>query len=79
MSPEAASQGEIALIENGDIIDIDIPARKIEVELSDEQLAQRKANMTEYKPKHRDRKVSKALQAYAMLAGSADKGGIRII
>lgn len=79
VSPEAASQGEIALIENGDIIDIDIPARKIKVNLSDEQLAQRKAKMTEYKPKHRDRKASKALQAYAMLAGSADKGGIRII
>ena len=79
VSPEAASQGEIALIENGDIIVIDIPARKIKVELSDEQLAQRKVKMTEYKPKHRDRKVSKALQAYAMLAGSADKGGIRII
>ena len=79
VSPEAASEGAIALVRDGDMISIDIPARSINVELSDEQLAARRAALKEYKPLHRDRKVSKALQAYSMLAGSADKGGVRMI
>ena len=79
ISPEAASGGAIALVHDGDMIAIDIPARSINVELSDEELAARRAALKEYKPARRDRKVSKALQAYAMLAGSADKGGVRMI
>ena len=79
VSPEAASEGAIALVHDGDMITIDIPARSINVEVSDAELAERRAAMKEYKPVNRDRKVSKALQAYAMLAGSADKGGVRMI
>ncbi|MCF0173302.1 MAG: dihydroxy-acid dehydratase, partial [Bacteroidales bacterium] len=79
VSPEAANMGPIALIRPGDIITIDIPARHIGVELSEEQMAARRAEIKEYKPLNRNRKVSRALQAYASLAGSADKGGIRIL
>ncbi|MBO7372014.1 MAG: dihydroxy-acid dehydratase [Bacteroidales bacterium] len=79
VSPEAANEGAIALVRDGDMIAIDIPARSINVCVSDEELAARRAAIKEYKPAHRDRKVSKALQAYSMLAGSADKGGVRMI
>lgn len=79
VSPEAANEGAIALVRDGDMIAIDIPARSINVCVSDEELAARRAAIKEYKPTHRDRKVSKALQAYSMLAGSADKGGVRMI
>ena len=79
VSPEAANKGAIALVHDGDMITIDIPARSINVEVSDAELAERRAALKEYKPAHRDRKVSKALQAYSMLAGSADIGGVRMI
>ena len=79
VSPEAANKGAIALVHDGDMITIDIPARTINVEVSDEELAERRAALKDYKPAHRDRKVSKALQAYSMLAGSADIGGVRMI
>ena len=79
VSPEAANKGAIALVHDGDMITIDIPVRTINVEVSDEELAERRAALKEYKPAHRDRKVSKALQAYSMLAGSADIGGVRMI
>ena len=79
VSPEAANKGAIALVHDGDMITIDIPVRTINVEVSDEELAERRASLKEYKPAHRDRKVSKALQAYSMLAGSADIGGVRLI
>ena len=79
VSPEAANKGAIALVHDGDMITIDIPARTINVEVSDKELAERRAALKEYKPAHRDRKVSKALQAYSMLAGSADIGGVRMI
>ncbi|MBO5919261.1 MAG: dihydroxy-acid dehydratase [Bacteroidales bacterium] len=82
ISPEAASRGPIAFLEDGDTMVIDIPKRSINVELSDEELLQRKEKLesgTGYKPKARDRKVSKALKAYASLAGSADIGGVRVI
>jgi len=79
VSPEAASEGAIALVRDGDMISIDIPARRMDVELSDNELAARRAALREYKPANRDRKVSKALRAYAMLAGSADKGGVRML
>jgi dihydroxy-acid dehydratase len=82
ISPEAAAGGEIALIEEGDIIDIDIPARTLNVRLSDEQLAERRRRQEArgkeaYTPAGRDRHVSRALRAYAASVTSADKGGVR--
>ena len=74
VSPEAASGGNIGKIVDGDIIDIDIPNRSINVRLSDEELATRPQQ-----PLKRDRVVSKALKAYAQSVSSADKGGVRII
>ena len=82
VSPEAANKGPIAFLEDGDTVVIDIPNRSINVELTDEEFKQRKEKLesgTGYKPKSRDRKVSKALKAYASLAGSADIGGVRVI
>lgn len=74
ISPEAAAGGNIGKIVTGDIIDIDIPNRTINVRLSDEELAARP--MT---PVTRQREVSKALKAYASLVSSADKGAVRLI
>lgn len=74
ISPEAAAGGNIGKIVDGDIIDIDIPNRSINVRLSDEELAARP--MT---PITRNRQVSKALKAYASMVSSADMGGVRII
>lgn len=74
ISPEAASGGNIGKIVDGDIIVIDIPSRSINVKLSDEELALRPQQ-----PLKRNRKVSKALRAYAQSVASADKGGVRII
>ena len=74
ISPEAASGGNIGKIVDGDIIDIDIPNRSINVRLSDEELAVRPQQ-----PLKRNRVVSKALRAYAQSVASADKGGVRII
>ena len=74
ISPEAAAGGNIGKIIDGDIIDIDIPNRSINVRLSDEELAARP--MT---PLTRDRQVSKALKAYASMVSSADRGGVRMI
>ncbi|MCD7962242.1 MAG: dihydroxy-acid dehydratase [Rikenellaceae bacterium] len=79
VSPEAAAGGNIALIENGDKIIIDIPNRTIEVVVSDEELAERRVCVCSFKPKQRNRVVSKALQAYASMVSSADKGGVREI
>jgi dihydroxy-acid dehydratase len=82
VSPEAAEGGAIALIEEGDIIRIDIPKRSINVVLSDEELAERRKRMEAkgkdaYKPLGRKRYVSAALQAYAALTTSADRGAVR--
>ena len=79
IAPEAANKGPIALIKNGDIITIDIPNRSMNVELSDEELAQRRAELEagDGYVAHRDRKVSQALKAYAAFARSADKGATR--
>ncbi len=82
VSPEAASGGAIALIQNGDTIEIDIKARTINVVLSDTELAERRKQeeakgKNAYKPVSRQRIVSKALQAYALTVASADKGAIR--
>lgn len=74
ISPEAAAGGNIGKIKNGDIIEIDIPNRSINVRLSDEELAAR-----EQQPLRRTRTVSKALRAYAQSVSSADKGGVRVI
>ena len=74
ISPEAANGGNIGKIKDGDIIEIDIPSRSINVKLSDEELAARPQQ-----PLKRNRVVSKALRAYAQSVSSADKGGIRII
>lgn len=82
VSPEAASGGAIALVEEGDRIEIDIPNRKIAIAVSDEVLASRRAAMQAkgskaWKPENRQRVVSAALKAYALLASSADKGAVR--
>lgn len=83
ISPEAASGGAIGLVRNGDIIEIDIPTRTINVKLSDTELDKRRKEelakgKDAFKP-NRERKVSKALKAYANMVSSADLGGIRII
>ena len=74
VSPEAAAGGNIGKIMDGDIIEIDIPNRSINVKLSDEELAARPQQ-----PLKRNRQVSKALRAYAQSVSSADKGGVRMI
>tara|TARA_R110002094_G_scaffold178249_2_gene157492 strand:+ start:22 stop:1278 length:1257 start_codon:yes stop_codon:yes gene_type:complete len=85
VSPEAASGGAIALINNGDIIEVDIPNRIIRVEISDAELEKRREAMTArgaaaWKPTEvRTRVVSKALKAYGLMATSADKGAVRQI
>lgn len=74
ISPEAAAGGAIGKILDGDIIEIDIPARSINVRLSDAELAARPM-----RPLTRDRQVPRSLKAYANMVSSADKGGVRII
>ncbi|HET9382694.1 MAG TPA: dihydroxy-acid dehydratase [Streptomyces sp.] len=77
-SPEAASGGTIALVEDGDRIRIDIPDRSIELLVDDAELARRERALNGvYAPKSRDRKVSAALRAYAAMATSADRGAVR--
>jgi len=81
ISPEAAEGGNLGLVEEGDIIEIDIPARRLDVRLSDEELARRRREMeargdNAWKPK-RERTVSKSLQAYALTASSAAHGAAR--
>jgi dihydroxy-acid dehydratase len=83
ISPEAAAGGAIGLLRDGDIIDIDIPNRSINVRLSDQELAERRKTeenkgSNAWKPV-RDRQISKALKAYASMVSSADKGGVRVI
>ena len=82
VSPEAGEGGAIALIEPGDTIRIDIPNRRIELEVPEAELAQRRAAMdargkAAWKPQHRDRQVSPALQAYAAMTTSASRGAVR--
>jgi dihydroxy-acid dehydratase len=81
-SPEAAQGGAIGLVEDGDSIEIDIPNRRIHLAISDEALAARRAAMDAkgaqaWKPVKRERYVSAALQAYALLTTSADTGAVR--
>jgi dihydroxy-acid dehydratase len=84
ISPEAAAGGNIALVRDGDVIEIDIPNRTINVILSDEELKQRRAEETRrgtgaFTPPFRKRNISKSLKAYASMVSSADKGAVRII
>ena len=74
ISPEAAAGGNIGKIVDGDIIEIDIPRRSINVKLTNQELEARPQ-----RPLKREREVSKALRAYATLVSSADKGGVRIV
>ncbi len=81
-SPEAAAGGAIALVENGDRIEIDIPARTINLVLSDAEIASRRAaqdarGAAAYTPRNRVRPISAALRIYAHFAESADKGAVR--
>jgi len=81
-SPEAAEGGAVGLVEEGDMIEIDIPKRRIHLAVSDAELARRRAAMTArgadaWQPLGRQRAVSQALRAYAALATSADRGAVR--
>ena len=81
-SPEAAEGGAIGLVEEGDTIDIDIPNRSISLRISDDELAQRRADMDAkgtagWKAGPRPRKITQALRAYAAMATSASKGAVR--
>jgi dihydroxy-acid dehydratase len=83
IAPEAAAGGLIALAEDGDRIEIDIPARSLELEVPEEELAARRerliAGLGSYRPADRDRPVSEALRVYAALATSASTGAVRDI
>jgi len=84
ISPEAASGGNIGLLQDGDMIEIDIPNRTINVKLTDSELTiRREAELAKgkdaFKPKDRNRVVSTALKAYASMVSSADKGAVRLI
>ncbi len=83
ISPEAAAGGLIALVHDGDIIEINIPERKIELKVDDTVLADRRSEEADfgqlaYTPRRRRRHVSRALQAFASTAGSADTGGVKL-
>ena len=81
VSPEAAAGGNIALLREGDRIIIDVPTRLLAMDVSEEELAERRAQMGDlpWHPENRDRKVSKALRAYAMMTTSADRGAVRVV
>ena len=80
VSPEAAAGGVIALVEDGDLIEVDVAARRIELLVPSEVLDTRRTRRLEdggYRPASRNRKVSSALRAYAAMATSADRGAVR--
>ncbi len=84
VSPEAAAGGAIALIKDGDTIEIDIPDRRINLAVSEDELALRRSKeeargAEAFTPADRNRTVSTALKAYALFAASADKGAIRVL
>ena len=81
VSPEAAAGGCIALVEDGDIIEIDIPSRTIRLDVDEIELCHRREQIAKlgYKPRNRARTVSRALRAYAAMVSSADKGAIRVL
>ena len=78
-SPEAASGGAIGLVRDGDIINIDIPNRAINLEISNDELAARRAEQDQkgWQPANREREVSFALKVFGHFATSADKGAVR--
>jgi len=80
VSPEAASGGAIALIHDGDMISIDVPARTIDLDVEEDELQERRSQLeatTGFVPVGRERTVSPALRAYAAMATSADTGAVR--
>jgi dihydroxy-acid dehydratase len=84
VSPEAAGGGEIGLIRTGDVIDINIPERAINVRIDGNEMEKRRAEENAkgkgaFKPIGRDRSVSPALRAYALFAASADEGAVRVL
>ena len=79
VSPEAASGGEIGIIRDGDKRDIDIPSRRIDLCISEQELAERMAAWSVRKPVGRDREVPQSLRAYSLLVSSADRGAVRIV
>ena len=84
VSPEAAAKGEIAILKDGDIIEINIPERLLNVMLSNDEIAKRlneenNSGEFSFKPKQRQRNISTALQIYAKHVTSADKGAVRVI
>ena len=83
VSPEAAEGGDIALVKEGDTINIDIPNRTINVVITDEELDKRREEMNAKKngwqPKPRKRRITDALRAYALMTTSASKGAVRDI
>ncbi|WP_028707637.1 dihydroxy-acid dehydratase [Propionicicella superfundia] len=81
VSPEAAAGGPIGLVRDGDIIEFDIPSRSVRMLVDDDELARRRAEQDAlgWKPKSRERAVSKALKVYASRAQSADKGAFRLV
>lgn len=79
ISPEAAAGGPIAVLQDGDPIEIDIPARRIRVLIDEKELEERRKTIAVFKPKNRQRTIPKSLQAYARWVSSADQGAIRII
>jgi len=84
ISPEAAAGGELSLVRNNDVIEINIEQRKINVKLTGEEISERlnkeeKMGTLAFKPKNRDRHISTALKAYAQMVTSANKGAVREI
>jgi dihydroxy-acid dehydratase len=84
ISPEAAAGGAIALLHDGDLIEIDIPARSINVLVGEKEMKKRRdeeeaKGKNAWQPVNRPRKISKALKAYASMVTSADKGAVRLI
>jgi dihydroxy-acid dehydratase len=82
VSPEAAARGPIALVQDGDMIQIDIPNRSVQLAVSEQELSKRRAAMEAkgrdaWKPRSRKREVSPALQAYAALTTDASRGAVR--
>lgn len=84
VSPEAAAGGKIGLVKDGDIIEIDIPARSISVKISEEEFSRRRKEeeargKAAFTPPRRNRPVPLSLKAYASMVSSADKGAVRIV
>ena len=79
LTTKSASGGEIGIIRDGDMIDIDIPARSISLRISDEEFASRLAAWHDHRPRNRDRVVPLSLKAYSLLVSSADQGAVRIV